>query len=391
MADIGVLIKKHTAAVVELRRYFHTYPEVSGQEYNTQKRVLTELKALGIEAKPAADTGVIADIAGPAAGPVIAIRADMDALRLQDECAQPYQSVNHGVCHACGHDGHVAMLLGVAKVLAEMKEQLAGTVRLLFQPSEEEFPGGAQPLIKAGALEGVAAVISAHLWQTLAAGTIGISYDRLMAAPDAFTITVQGKGGHGSMPQQTIDPILTGAQIVMGLNTIVGRNIDPLENAVVSLGSFKAGEAFNVIPDIAVLKGTVRSFDHTLRLQIFERIEAIARGICQASGASCTVEQKLGFPPLVNAPEIVKTVVEAAGELLSADKIITIKPVMAGEDFSCYLQKIPGMMIFVGSGNAAKNIIYPQHHPKFDIDETALPIGTEVLLRSALKLLNKMK
>nr|WP_092071577.1 amidohydrolase [Dendrosporobacter quercicolus]NSL49309.1 amidohydrolase [Dendrosporobacter quercicolus DSM 1736]SDM27914.1 amidohydrolase [Dendrosporobacter quercicolus] len=391
MPDIGVLIKKHTAAVVALRRYFHTYPELSGQEYNTQKRVLTELRALGIEAKPAADTGVIADIAGPAAGPVIAIRADMDALRLQDECGQTYQSVNHGVCHACGHDGHVAMLLGVAKVLAEMQEQLAGTVRLLFQPSEEEFPGGAQPLIEAGALKGVAAIISAHLWQTLAAGTIGISYDRLMAAPDAFTITVQGKGGHGSMPQQTIDPILTGAQIVMGLHTIVGRNIDPLENAVVSLGSFKAGEAFNVIPDIAVLKGTVRSFDHALRLQIFERIEAIARGISQASGASCTVEKKLGFPPLVNSPEIVKTVVEAAGELLPADHIITIKPVMAGEDFSCYLQKIPGMMIFVGSGNAAKNIIYPQHHPKFDIDETALPIGMEVLLRSALKLLNKMK
>lgn len=389
MPDIRELMKKHTAAVIELRRYFHTYPELSGQEYNTQKRVLAELQKLGLEGRPIADTGVIADIAGYDAGAVIAIRADMDALKLQDECGQSYQSVNSGVCHACGHDGHVAMLLGIAKALAEIRHKFTGTVRLLFQPSEEVFPGGAQRMIEAGALDGVKAVIGAHLWQTLCAGTVGISYDRLMAAPDEFTITVQGKGGHGSMPQQTVDPILTAAQIVVALNTIISRNVDPLENAVVSVGLFKAGEAFNVIPDTAVLRGTVRSFDHGLRLQIFERIERLAGGISQAAGASCIVDKKFGFPPLINHPQIVETVVTAAREVLDDDRIIKIKPVMAGEDFSCYLQKIPGMMIFVGSGNAAKEIIYPQHHPKFDIDEDALPVGMEIMLRAALKLLNQ--
>ncbi|GBG57098.1 N-acyl-L-amino acid amidohydrolase [Sporomusaceae bacterium FL31] len=389
MPDISELVKKHTASVIELRRYFHTYPELSGQEYNTQKKVLSELEALGLRPRPAANTGVIADIVGALPGKTIAIRADMDALKLQDECEQPYQSINNGVSHACGHDGHMAMLLGSAKVLNEMRGNLAGSVRLLFQPCEEEVPGGAAPLIQEGALTGVDAIISTHLWQTLAAGTVGISHDRLMAAPDEFTITVKGRGGHGSMPHQTIDPILIGAQIVLALNTIISRRVDPLENAVVSVGLFKAGEVFNVIPETAVIKGTVRSFENSLRLQIFDQIEAIAQGISQAGGAQCIIEKKFGFPPVVNHPQIVDVVVEAAREVLEPEQIIAIKPVMAGEDFSCYLQKIPGMMLFVGSGNSEKGIVYPQHHPKFDIDEDSLALGVEIMTRAALRLLNK--
>ncbi len=386
MPDIKSLVKKHTAAVIELRRYFHTYPELSGQEYNTQKKVLAELQALGLEARPVADTGVVADIDGGLPGKTIAIRADMDALKLQDECERPYQSINNGISHACGHDGHMAMLLGIAKVLTEMKVQLPGKIRLLFQPSEEAVPGGAERLIQEGVLDGVDAILATHLWQSLEAGTIGISRGRLMAAPDEFIITVKGRGGHGSMPHQTVDPILIGAQIVLALNTIISRKVDPLENAVVSVGLFKAGEVFNVIPETAVLRGTVRSFENTLRYHIFEQIEAIAQGIGQAAGAECVVEKKFGFPPVINHAVIVDVVVDASREVLDPKQILTINPVMAGEDFSCYLQKVPGMMLFVGSGNAEKGITYPQHHAKFDIDEDALPIGMEIMLRAALKL-----
>ncbi|MEG6584591.1 M20 metallopeptidase family protein [Dendrosporobacter sp. 1207_IL3150] len=384
--DIRKLVEKHNSSVIELRRYFHTYPELSGQEYNTQKKIMSELQELGLSPRAAANTGVIVEIEGAFPGKTIALRADMDALKLQDEITKPYRSKNHGVCHACGHDGHIAMLVGIAKVLYEIKGQMAGKIRLLFQPSEEEFPGGAQQLIKEGALVGVDAIIAAHLWQTVEAGTIGVSYGRLMASPDEFTITIKGRGGHGSMPHQTIDPILVGAQIVISLNTIISRNIDPMENAVVSLGLFKSGEVFNVIPDTAVLKGTVRSFDQNIRLQIFERIEKIARGIGQAAGAEVILDKVLGFGPVVNHPEIVKEVVQAAKEVISPDKIIEIKPVMGGEDFSCYLEKVPGMMVFVGSGNEQKNITFPHHHPKFDIDESVLSLGMEIMLRTALNL-----
>lgn len=383
------LAQKHHESVISLRRHFHTHPELSNQEFNTQKKIMEILTELGLEPKAIAQTGVMADLKGAKPGRCIAIRADMDALPVQDECGKPYQSVNPGVCHACGHDGHVSMLLGVAKMLTDYKDHLCGTIRFLFQPSEEKFPGGAKAMIQNGALNGVAAIIGAHLWQPVPVGSIGIRSGRFMASPDEFTITIQGKGGHGSMPHQTIDVLLTASQIAVALNTIVSRNIDPLEQAVLSLGYLHAGDTFNIIPDKAVIKGTVRSFDRAIHTIIFERIHAITKGICESAGAVYQIDSPDSYPPLINEATTTQEIIAAANESLGADKVITVNPSMGGEDFSYYLEKVPGAFMFVGAGNEAKGIIYPQHHPKYDIDENALAYGMEVMARTAASMAAK--
>lgn len=389
MTDIKALVKKHHPAVVELRRHFHAHPELSTKEFNTQKRIMEELKALDIAVRPAANTGVIGELTGVAPGRTVAIRADIDALNIQDQCGKPWQSQNPGVCHACGHDGHTAMLLGTAKVLSELRREFTGTVRFLFQPTEERFPGGAMAMIKDGAVDGVDAIIGGHLWQPLRVGTIGLTYGRLMAAPDEFTIIVQGRGGHGSMPEQTVDPILTGAQIVLALNTIVSRNIDPREPVVLSLGMFQSGDVFNVIPDTALLRGTVRSFDKELRLSIFARIEQIVQGICASTGATYSFDKYLGYPPVINNAAVARVLAEAGREALGEQGVLEVLPFMGAEDFSYYLEKVPGAFMFIGDSNVEKGINYPQHHPKYDIDEDALANGMETMIRAALKLLKK--
>jgi len=386
MDTLHDLVRSHHEEVIALRRYFHTYPEISKHEFNTQKKIMENLTALGLNPKSIADTGVIAELKGTKPGRCIAIRADIDALELQDECGKPYQSVNHGACHACGHDGHIAMLLGVAKVLTDYQKNLPGSIRLLFQPTEERFPGGALSMIDEGALTGVDAIIGAHLWQTVPVGYVGVKPGRMMASPDEFSIVIQGRGGHGSMPHQTIDALLVAAQIAVALNTVIGRSIDPLEQAVLSLGYFHSGDTFNVIPDNAVLKGTVRSFEPAVRQLLFDRIEAIIKGTCEAAGATYKFEKTLGFPPVINEPVCTAEVIAAAKESLGQDKVLAINPSMGGEDFSYYLEKIPGAFMFVGIGNVAKGIIYPQHHPKYDIDEDALAYGVEVLARTAIRL-----
>ncbi len=386
MQIIKDLVEKHYDSIVSLRRHFHTYPELSAKEFNTQQRILEELSALELTPRKIAGTGVIAKLQGALPGKTIAIRADIDALELQDECGKPYQSQNPGVCHACGHDGHTAMLIGVAKTLVELKDRLAGTIIFLFQPSEECFPGGAALMVEEGALADVDAIIGTHLWQSLSAGTSGISYNRMMASPDSFTITIKGRGGHGSMPHQTVDALLVGAQVVTALHTIISRNIDPLEQAVLSIGSFKSGDTFNIIPDTATLIGTVRSFTMDIKKIIFDRIEQIVSGICLAAGATFQINKNLGFPPVINDRQIAEVFANASVETLGAENTLTIDPVMGGEDFSVYLEEVPGAFIFIGTGNIDKGIIYPQHHPKFDIDEKALAYGTEAMVRAAMKL-----
>ncbi len=391
MQNIKDIVEKHYDSIVSLRRHFHTYPELSAREFNTQQKIMEELSVLGLAPRQIAGTGVIADLQGNLPGRTIAIRADIDALELQDECGKPYQSQNPGVCHACGHDGHTAMLIGVAKTLLELKDQLAGTIRFLFQPSEECFPGGAAFMVRDGALTGVDAIIGTHLWQSLTVGTSGISYNRMMASPDSFTITINGRGGHGSMPHQTVDALLVGAQVVTMLHTVISRNIDPLEQAVLSIGSFKAGDTFNIIPDTATLIGTVRSFTMDIKKTVFDRMEQIVSGVCQAAGATFHIDKNLGFPPVINNPEIAKVFADASIETLGAENALTIDPVMGGEDFSVYLEKVPGAFIFIGTGNKDKGIIYPQHHPKFDIDERALAYGIETMVRAAMKLSSSTK
>lgn len=373
--------------VVTMRRHFRTFPEVGRQEYETQKKIISELKAMGLEPRPVAGTGVIADIQGGKPGKQIAIRADIDALPIQDEIEQPYCSQNTGCCHACGHDGHTAMLLGIAKVFSTLKDEMAGSIRLLFQPSEERFPGGALDMIADGALDGVDAIIGAHLWQPLDVGTMGITYGPTMASPDQFTITVKGRGGHGSMPHQTVDPLYVGAQIVLALKTITGNNVNANDLAVLSLGVFKAGDAFNIIPDSAILQGTVRTFAQNTRDTIFASIERICGGICAAAGATYTLDSYYGFPPVINNPEVTKFVAESGEKVLGKTSVIEMSPAMVGEDFSYYQQKVPGCFMFIGVGNKEKGIVYPHHHPKFDMDERGLNHGVEVMVAAALRLL----
>lgn len=384
MQNLTLPLEKHHPYAIQTRRYFHMYPELSGKEYHTQTKIMEELTELGIPCRKAAKTGVIAEVKGKLPGKAVAIRADMDALPIADECGAAYQSQNFGVCHACGHDGHMALLLGTIRLLHELKDQISGTYRFLFQPSEEQFPSGASAMVDDGALIGVDRVIGAHIWQPLPLGKVGVSYGNLMAAPDKFTITIQGKGGHGSMPHQANDPILLAAQVVLALHTIVSRSIDPLSLAALSVGSIHAGIAFNVIPDTAVIEGTVRSFDDAVRNHIFTRIDEISNGICAANRASCTVKKVFGHPAVINDPAISEVIAEATAACRAPLTAEVIPPVMSGEDFSYYQKQVPGAFFFIGTGS--DKVTYPHHHPRFDIDETCLLYGMEVMTRAAIRL-----
>lgn len=382
--NIYTLAKTHHAWAVSLRRHFHMHPEITGSEYQTQAKLLAVLQELHIDCRPAAKTGVLAEIKCAHPGKTIAIRADIDALPIQDACGKPYQSQNAGVCHACGHDGHIAVGLGTLRIIHALRNQLSGTFRFLFQPNEEQFPSGALAMVKDGALENVQAIIGAHIWQPLQLGTIGVTYGNIMAAPDKFKITIQGKGGHGSMPHQTVDPTLIAAQMILALNTIVSRSIDPLKLAVVSVGAMHAGTVFNIIPETATIEGTVRSFDKEVRQQIFDRIQTIADGICQANAATAQVETLFGHPAIVNVPEYSKAIATATGNCHTPIKAVEVPPVMCGEDFSHYLNVVPGAFFFIGTGT--EEIIYPHHHPKFDLDERSILYGMEVMTRTAIDL-----
>ncbi|MFL0194762.1 M20 family metallopeptidase [Clostridium sp. WILCCON 0269] len=390
--EIKDLANKYYSEVVELRRYFHTYPEVSKKEFNTQKKIIDVLNGLDLNIRKAGGTGVIAELKGAKPGKTIAIRADIDALAIDDEISKVYRSKNKGACHACGHDGHTAMLIGVIKVLCDIRHRIEGTLRFIFQPSEEEIAdgSGAEAIIKDGGLEGVDAIIGSHLWQPLEIGTIGISKGPVMAASDEFIIVIEGKAGHASMPHQTIDSILTASQIVVALNTIVGRDIDPMKQAVVSVGVFQSGHIYNAIAGKAVLKGTIRSLDEDVRKKVLMHIKKIVKHICDMTGAHCKLDRIVCTYVLNNDPKITDIVLEAGKEVMGGGAH-EVKPCMSSEDFSYYLQKIPGCFIFIGVGNPEKGIIYPQHHPKYDIDEIALLYGVQVMSNSALKLLLKLK
>lgn len=381
-------LESHQEEIIGWRRYFHQHPEVSGQEFETQKKVLEILSSMGVEGRKIAGTGVIADIVGRKPGKTIAFRADMDALAMSDEITQSYRSQNEGVCHACGHDGHMAGLLGLAGAFMENREDLPGKIRLLFQPSEEWFDGGATDMIAEGCLEGVDYVLGLHIWQPVPSGYVGVN-DIMMGSPNCFEIVIQGIGGHGSMPHQTVDPILVGSQIVLALNTIVSRSMDPLETGVLSIGEFHSGSAFNVIPDKAMIKGNMRTLSAEVRDLMFHRVEEICKGICEAMGATYTLEKIYGYPTLVNDSKVLEIAREVIDERYGRENRIDVKPTLGGEDFSYYLEKVPGVFIFPGGGNEKKGITYPHHHPKFDMDEEVLLQGPETLARIAWRLLTE--
>jgi amidohydrolase len=387
---MDVTIKKEaeklTPELIAWRRDFHQHPEIAFQEFRTSKVIKEFLEGQGLEVKTLAKTGLRAVLAGKPGGPTVALRADMDALPLKEKGKKEYISQNPEATHACGHDGHMAILMGVVRILVNRKENLRGNVVFLFQPSEELPPGGAEPMVKEGALDGVDAVFGLHLWQPLPTGFIGIVKGPMMAQADNFSLVVKGKAGHGSMPHTAVDPIYAASQLVVSLQSIVSRNNDPLKPLVVSFGTIQGGTIYNIIPESVSLTGTVRTFQKEVQVMAKRRIQEISEKTGDALGAEVEFVYEDGYPPLINAPEMVDFVKGVAGDILGEDRIVPFSPVMGGEDFAYYLQKKPGAFFFLGMGDGQ---YAPHHHPEFDLDEKALPLGTHLLAEIALKYLKK--
>lgn len=374
--------------LVEWRRRLHQQPELAFKEKLTAEFVSQKLREWGIEHETGiATTGIVATIDSGKPGQVLAIRADMDALPVQEENDVPYKSQHDGRMHACGHDGHTAIALGTAYYLSQHREDFHGAVKIIFQPAEEG-PGGAKPMIEAGVLKNpdADAIIGLHLWNNLPLGTVGVRTGALMAATECFYCTIQGKGGHGAMPHQTIDSILVASQVVNALQTIVARNVNPLESAVVTVGKFQAGTALNVIADSAQLSGTVRYFNPELGKHIPQRLEQIIAGVCSSHGATYELKYVRLYPPVINDAAIAELVRFVSASVVETPAgIVPECQTMGGEDMSFFLQELPGCYFFLGSANLSKNLAYPHHHPRFDFDETALGMGVEIFVRCVEK------
>ncbi len=379
------------------RRYLHENPELGCEEFVTSAFVIDRLRALGVEDIRTGInvTGVTGLIRGTAAGDgpdhVVLVRADMDALPIHEENDVDYRSQIDGKMHACGHDAHTAILLGLARTLVNRRDEFSGTVKLLFQPSEERGPGGAKMMIEAGVLDDphVDACFALHMAQDAPLGTIVVKDGALLAASDRFSIEIQGKGGHAAHPDKTVDPVVVGAHVITALQSIVSRNVNPIEPAVVTVGSLHAGHAANVIPDTAQIFGTVRTLNPDVQALIVRRIEEIAVGVCEAMGATATFEYTYGVPATINDPGAVALVREAANEVVGEDKLTTPNPSMGGEDFSFFLIERPGAMFMVGSNNPDRGLTWGHHHPRFDIDEESLAVGLETMTLTVMKYLER--
>ncbi|MBS4023454.1 MAG: amidohydrolase [Dethiobacter sp.] len=386
--------KKIQAELISWRRELHQFPEVGLELPETAAYVSKKLTELGIEHKTGIGvSGIVGLIRGKEEGKTIAIRADMDGLAIKEETGLPFASQN-GNMHACGHDAHTSMLLGVAKILNENKDKLKGNIKLLFQAAEEG-PGGAKPMIDDGAMENprVDAVIGLHIgtiFKEIGPGVVGVAYGNLMACLDRFDIKVIGKGCHGAMPDTGIDPIVMAAQVVNALQTIVSREIKPTEPAVVTIGEIHGGRSYNIIPDAVDIVGTARATSQDVREKIASRMEEIVASVTKAMRGSYEFNYTFGYPPLVNDAGFTKGFVETAKKIVGEEKIFEItKPTMGGEDMAFFLEKVPGTFFFLGGGNESKGIVTPHHNSKFDVDEDVFWIGTALLAQGAVDWLEK--
>ena len=368
--------------VIAYRRHIHMYPELSGREFNTAEFVAEKLKEFGVEKVIqgfADSTAVVALIEGKGEGPTVALRADMDALPTEEKTGKPYASRVKGVMHSCGHDAHTAMLLGAAKLLCQMKEYLLGNVKLIFQPCEERHDcKGAKWLVENGVLENpkVSAIFGLHVFPELPTGVVGTKPGPFLASSDVFRVKILGKSTHASRPHQGIDPVVISAQAVNTLHHIVSRYVDPLEPAVLTIGKIEGGFAENVIPDEVRFEGTVRTLNQEVREKIPKLMEKALWGITTAYGGAYQFEFEEGTPPLINDELTTRFVITKAKELLGPEKVVLLdRPTMGGEDFSVYLQHVPGTFIRLGTRNEEKGTVYPLHNSRFDIDEDALPVG----------------
>ncbi|MGG1661786.1 amidohydrolase [Brevibacillus sp. NRS-1366] len=372
--------------LVQFRRDLHMYPELSFKEENTAKKVADKLTSLGIEVRTGVGgMGVVGLLKGGKPGKTVALRADFDALPIQDEKEVEYKSRIPGVMHACGHDIHTSGLLGVAQVLSEFRDELPGNVVFLHQFAEELPPGGAKAMVEAGCLDGVDVVYGAHVASDFPVGKVGIATGFVTAAADSFEIVLYGKGGHGAYPHTAIDPIVLGSQVVMNLQQIASRQVDPLKQVVLSVCSFVGGgEAYNVIPDQVKLKGTVRTYDEEVRTAVEASLKRIVEASCQAVGASCEVTYERGYPATWNNPEETAHVEAEVLRLFGEDGLLRIPPGMGGEDFAYYAQERPATFFMVGGRNPDINATYPHHHPKFDVDERSMIQTGQVFIAALL-------
>ncbi len=388
--EIKQFIQSISSQLISDRRYFHSHPELSFQEFNTMNYICNRLDELGISyRKEIAGTGVLAEIHGANPGKCLLIRADMDALPLEEKNDIPYVSQTGGVMHACGHDAHTAILLNTCQVLDSLKEHWNGIIKFAFQPGEETT-GGAKPMIDEGVLENpkVDACIALHMDTDLETGTIRIKKGPMYASPDDFAITIKGKGGHGAEPHNAIDPIVIASQIITQLQTLVSRSTDPFEEAVVTIGSIHGGHATNIIPDTVEMLGTARSFSNEMREMLSERICTIVKNTCASYGAEYEYQFIKLFPPLINDNAIAQKIYESAVRCLGEENCICGgRATMAGEDFAYFSQETPSALFKLGCRNEEKNIVSPLHNPYFDIDENALEHGVAIFTDFALHFL----
>lgn len=381
--------------LIEIRRNIHSYPEIGLKEKKTAALIEKKMRELDLDVKTnICETGVVATLKGKYPGNTLLIRADMDCLPITELNNLEYKSKHKGFMHACGHDAHVAWTIGAAIILSELRDEIHGNIKFVFQPAEElPVPAGAETMIKEGVLNDpdVTSVIGAHVWPDIDSGKIGIKNGPMMASPDLFKIIVKGEGGHGAKQHTCVDPIFLANQIYMNLQTIVSKKIDPLESVLLSIGMFSGGSSANIIPETVEMQGTVRTFSFDLRDKMPKMIEAIIKGIVEPAGGTYEFEYTSNCPPVINDENMVSLVEKAGKDILGNNNVIKLKkPTMIGEDFSYYQMHVPGVFFFVGTKNVDKGIVNPLHSPNFNIDEDILAKTSAVLAQSAIIFSNKI-
>ncbi|HGJ65783.1 TPA: amidohydrolase [bacterium] len=380
--------RKINDKLIEIREYLHKNPELSFQEVNTSRKIVEVLQELGLDEieTGVAKTGVVGLLRGSQQGKTFAMRADMDALPIQEANNVPYRSQNNGVMHACGHDTHVTMVLGSAMILSKMRDSLKGNIKFIFQPAEEIF-GGAKMMIDEGVMEKepkIDTIVGIHVWSGLDVGTIGVVSGPAMASADRLEIFVRAKGGHVAIPHLTADPIVASAQIINALQTVVSRSTDPLQPIVLSICHIEGGHAFNIIPSEVRIEGTLRTLDDEVCTNAVEKIKNILKGIENITGVQCEFNYEKGSSVLINDDKVIKLISEAGSAVLGEENVMPVEPTMGGEDFTYFTRVVPGAMFCLGIQDKDAGIVSPVHRDTFDISSNALSIGTVVLVKSAL-------
>jgi amidohydrolase len=389
MSSLDARLRAATALVadevVETRRHLHRHPELSHAEHRSAELCARRCEELGFTVREGVGaTGVLADLDSGRPGPTVMVRADIDALPILERGADRVaRSEVDGVMHACGHDGHTAIALGVAGVLRDLRDRWAGRVRMCFQPAEE-VAEGAMPMIEDGTLDGVDRVLGLHLYSPIPAGRVAVTPGVLFGSADEFGLTIRGRGGHGGLPHTAIDPVVAAAQVVVALQQIVSRETSPFSPAVVTIGRITGGTAFNVIAEEVHLRGTVRALDGDERERLLRRCAEVSENVARALRCESIYERASGCPPVVSDEESAEIVRRAAVASVGEDMVDRAQPITVGDDVACYLERVPGCYFLVGAGDASGRPVAPHHHPEFDIDESCLPVGVEVLSRAAL-------